>query len=254
MRDIDIFRCTSIAGSKIDLAYVLALCNLPTKSMFPAPKANNKNVVRCHKDGKKQSANKLYDYDSPTFFVSPFKQYACLLCMSSEQAASDRGRARRGLASANEETRQRVARKGGIAPHQKRGLAAANSDTRLRVAKAGGEARANDREGLSEAGRRGGEVVKERYGAEFYREIGEKGGGAVKERYGAEFYSEIGKRGGETVKQERGAEYYSTIGRKGGEARTTLEKAEGHQNQQQQQQPSDTTQPTTTNTQVSTTA
>ena len=152
--------------------------------------------------------------------------------MGSEQAASDRGRARRGLASANEETRQRVARKGGIAPHQKRGLAAANSDTRLRVAKAGGEARANDREGLSEAGRRGGEVVKERYGAEFY--------------------SEIGKRGGETVKQERGAEYYSTIGRKGGEARTTLEKSEVHQNQQQP--PSDTAQPSTTNTQVSTTA
>jgi general stress protein YciG len=173
--------------------------------------------------------------------------------MSSEQAASDRGRARRGLASANEETRQRVARKGGIAPHQKRGLAAANSETRLRVAKAGGEARANDREGLSEAGRRGGEVVKERYGAEFYREIGEKGGGAVKERYGAEFYSEIGKRGGETVKQERGAEYYSAIGRKGGEARTTtLEKPEVRPGQQHP--PSDTTQSTTTNTQVSTTA
>src|SRR5215211_5356820 len=153
--------------------------------------------------------------------------------MSSEQAASDRGRARRGLASANEETRQRVARKGGIAPHQKRGLAAANSETRLRVAKAGGEARANDREGLSEAGRRGGEVVKERYGAEFY--------------------SEIGKRGGETVKQERGAEYYSAIGRKGGEARTTtLEKPEVRPGQQHP--PSDTTQSTTTNTQVSTTA
>ena len=151
--------------------------------------------------------------------------------MGSEQAASDRGRARRGLASANEETRQRVARKGGIAPHQKRGLAAANSDTRLRVAKAGGEARANDREGLSEAGRRGGEVVKERYGAEFY--------------------SEIGKRGGETVKQERGAEYYSTIGRKGGEARTTLEKPEVRHNQQQP--PSDAAQTSTTNTQVSTT-
>src|SRR5215204_844346 len=132
--------------------------------------------------------------------------------MSSEQAASDRGRARRGLASANEETRQRVARKGGIAPHQKRGLAAANSETRLRVAKAGGEARANDREGLSEAGRRGGEVVKERYGAEFYREIGEKGG----------------------------------------EARTTLEKPEVQPGQQHP--PSDTTQSTTTNTQVSTTA
>ena len=117
---------------------------------------------------------------------------------------SENGRARRGLASANEETRQRVARKGGIAPHQKRGLAAANPETRSRVAKAGGEARAQDREGLSVAGRRGGEVVKARYGSDFYREIGEKGGGAVKERYGTEFYSEIGKRGGETVKQERG--------------------------------------------------
>jgi general stress protein YciG len=219
--------------------------------MLSAPKTNNENIIRGHNDAKRYSANKLFDYDSLTFFVSPFKRYGSLLCMGPEQAASDRGRARRGLASANEETRQRVARKGGIAPHQKRGLAAANSETRLRVAKAGGEARANDREGLSEAGRRGGEVVKERYGAEFYREIGEKGGGAVKERYGAEFYSEIGKRGGETVKQERGAEYYSTIGRKGGEARTNLEKPEVPSNQQQ---PSDTTQPTATKTQVSSTA
>jgi uncharacterized protein len=219
--------------------------------MLSAPKTNNENIIRGHNDAKRYSANKLFDYDSLTFFVSPFKRYGSLLCMGPEQATSDRGSARRGLASANEETRQRVARKGGIAPHQKRGLAAANSETRLRVAKAGGEARANDKEGLSEAGRRGGEVVKERYGAEFYREIGEKGGGAVKERYGAEFYSEIGKRGGETVKQERGAEYYSTIGRKGGEARTTLEKPEVHQNQQQ---PSDTAQPTTTSTQASSTA
>jgi uncharacterized protein len=136
-----------------------------------------------------------------------------------EEQAAEPGHNRRGLASASEETRQRVARKGGIAPHQKRGLAAANPETRLRVAKAGGEARAQDREGLSQAGRKGGEVVKERYGTEFYREIGEKGGGAVKERYGAEFYSEIGKRGGDMVKQERGMEYYSTIGRKGGEAK-----------------------------------
>ena len=96
--------------------------------------------------------------------------------MSSE---AENGRARRGLASASEETRQRVARKGGIAPHQKRGLAAANPETRMRVAKAGGDARAQDREGLSEAGRRGGEVVKERYGSDFYREIGEKGGGEL---------------------------------------------------------------------------
>jgi general stress protein YciG len=138
------------------------------------------------------------------------------------ESGAETGRSRRGLASANEETRQRVARKGGIAPHMKRGLAAANPETRNRVAKAGGEARAQDREGLSVAGRRGGEAVKEHYGSEFYREIGEKGGGTVKERYGTEFYREIGKRGGETVKQERGSEYYSTIGRKGGEARAVV--------------------------------
>ena len=52
--------------------------------------------------------------------------------MNSEQAASDRVRARRGLASANEETRQRVARKGGIAPHQKRGLAAAKLGDKIK--------------------------------------------------------------------------------------------------------------------------
>ena len=136
--------------------------------------------------------------------------------------------ARRGLASASEETRQRVAKKGGVAPHQKRGLAAANLETRARVAKKGGDARAQDREGLSQAGRRGGEIVRERYGSEFYREIGEKGGGAVKMRYGNRFYSKIGKRGGETVRQERGAEYFSTIGKKGGEARTAVQKLGGH--------------------------
>jgi general stress protein YciG len=147
-----------------------------------------------------------------------------------------------------------VARKGGIAPHQKRGLAAANSETRMRVAKAGGEARSQDREGLSEAGRRGGEVVKERYGSEFYREIGEKGGGAVKERYGTEFYSEIGTRGGETVKQERGAAYYSTIGRKGGEARTTIERKSTSDNDTQQSTANDQPTANTSNTQISATA
>ena len=39
------------------------------------------------------------------------------------------GRAKRGLASATEETRVRVAREGGIAPHNRRGLAAANFET-----------------------------------------------------------------------------------------------------------------------------
>ena len=51
------------------------------------------------------------------------------------------------------------------------------------------------------------------------REAGRKGGETVKNRYGPEFYQSIGKKGGETVKRERGAEFYAEIGRKGGEMR-----------------------------------
>jgi general stress protein YciG len=52
------------------------------------------------------------------------------------------------------------------------------------------------------------------------REAGRKGGETVKERYGASFYQSIGRKGGETVKRERGPEFYAEIGRKGGEARS----------------------------------
>jgi len=51
------------------------------------------------------------------------------------------------------------------------------------------------------------------------REAGRKGGETVKNRYGASFYQSIGKKGGETVKRERGAAFYAEIGRKGGEMR-----------------------------------
>jgi len=51
------------------------------------------------------------------------------------------------------------------------------------------------------------------------REAGRKGGETVKSRYGPSFYQSIGKKGGETVKRERGAEFYAEIGRKGGEMR-----------------------------------
>ncbi len=46
----------------------------------------------------------------------------------------------RGLASADEDTRERVAKKGGEAPHEKRGLQAADEETRERVAREGGKA------------------------------------------------------------------------------------------------------------------
>jgi hypothetical protein len=46
----------------------------------------------------------------------------------------------RGLASADEETKERVARAGGEAPHDERGLQAADEETRKRVAREGGKA------------------------------------------------------------------------------------------------------------------
>ncbi len=46
----------------------------------------------------------------------------------------------RGLASADEQTRKRVASAGGSAPHDERGLQAADEETKERVARKGGEA------------------------------------------------------------------------------------------------------------------
>lgn len=54
-----------------------------------------------------------------------------------ETMAAKKGK--RGLASASAETRLRVARAGGEAPHTKRGLQAASSLTRQRVASLGGK-------------------------------------------------------------------------------------------------------------------
>ena len=54
---------------------------------------------------------------------------------------------------------------------------------------------------------------------ELAREAGRKGGEIVKQRYGQAFYQEIGRKGGETVKRSRGPEFYAEIGRKGGEMR-----------------------------------
>jgi general stress protein YciG len=45
------------------------------------------------------------------------------------------------------------------------------------------------------AGRMGGNVVKERYGPEFYAEMGKKGGEALRDRYGHDHYVELGRKG-----------------------------------------------------------
>jgi len=54
---------------------------------------------------------------------------------------------------------------------------------------------------VSEAGRRGGEATRRKYGPEFYEEIGKKGGETVKRERGSEFYEEIGRKGGQRVRQ-----------------------------------------------------
>src|SRR6266849_1121734 len=69
---------------------------------------------------------------------------------------------------------------------------------------------------VREAGRKGGLMVRDKYGHSFYEEIGRKGGETVKAERGRSFYEQIGKKGGDTVKAERGAGFYEEIGKKGG--------------------------------------
>ncbi len=54
---------------------------------------------------------------------------------------------------------------------------------------------------VREAGKRGGDRVKEKYGSEFYEAIGRKGGEATKSKYGPSFYEEIGSKGGQKPKR-----------------------------------------------------
>jgi general stress protein YciG len=66
----------------------------------------------------------------------------------------------------------------------------------------GGGGRMPDTKKMSraEAGRKGGQTTKKRYGDDFFGKIGRMGG----------------KKGGETTKQRYGIEFYQKIGRKGG--------------------------------------
>lgn len=69
-----------------------------------------------------------------------------------------------------------------------------------------------------EAGQRGGQRVREKYGPAFYQAIGQKGGSTVKAQRGPAFYQAIGQKGGRAVKEQRGSEFYRQIGRRGGAA------------------------------------
>src|SRR5271168_5174937 len=74
---------------------------------------------------------------------------------------------------------------------------------------------------VREAGQKGGETVKQKYGPEFYEQIGRKGGLATKLAHGHEFYEQIGKKGGkkggEATRDRYGPDFYERIGQKGGQ-------------------------------------
>ena len=54
---------------------------------------------------------------------------------------------------------------------------------------------------VSEAGRKGGETTKKRYGNGFYEAIGKKGGKVTSSRHGKPFYEAIGQKGGQRVRE-----------------------------------------------------
>src|SRR5579875_1241365 len=74
---------------------------------------------------------------------------------------------------------------------------------------------------VREAGQKGGETVKRKYGPEFYEQIGRKGGQATKQAHGHAFYEQIGKKGGkkggEATRDRYGPNFYEQIGQKGGQ-------------------------------------
>jgi general stress protein YciG len=74
---------------------------------------------------------------------------------------------------------------------------------------------------VREAGQKGGEAVKKKYGPEFYKKIGQKGGQATKATHGHDFYEAIGKIGGkiggEATRSRYGPAFYEGIGHQGGQ-------------------------------------
>ena len=54
---------------------------------------------------------------------------------------------------------------------------------------------------VREAGRKGGEKVRDERGHAFYEEIGRKGGETIRDTRGHEFYEEIGHKGGRRVRE-----------------------------------------------------
>lgn len=54
-----------------------------------------------------------------------------------------------------------------------------------------------------EAGKKGIQTVREKYGTEVFRERGRRGGNVTKDRFGSSYFSELGRRGAEARKRKR---------------------------------------------------
>src|SRR5579871_4475255 len=68
----------------------------------------------------------------------------------------------------------------------------------------------------SEAGRRGGTAVRDKYGEDYYRRIGKMGGTTLKERRGSDYYRDIAKKGGKANVAKYGPDHFAEMGKKGG--------------------------------------
>jgi general stress protein YciG len=91
---------------------------------------------------------------------------------------------------------------------------------------------------VAEAGRMGGKLVSEKYGAEFYKGIGKKGGSSTAERYGPEFFGKIGRKGGKAVSEKYGPGHFERIGRRGGQKVASLvERAKSLEEQDGREKP-----------------
>jgi uncharacterized protein len=68
----------------------------------------------------------------------------------------------------------------------------------------------------TEAARRGGLALREKYGPAFFARIGTKGGERVRDQRGPAFYAQFGQLGGTSTRERHGLEFYTRIGRQGG--------------------------------------
>lgn len=81
-----------------------------------------------------------------------------------------------------------------------------------------GEEKPSPMSTAAEAGHKGGSVVREKYGEDYYRRIGKKGGIALKEKRGNDYYRSIARKGGKANMTKYGSDHFAEMGKKGGNA------------------------------------